>query len=391
MEIKSIEKMPDLNGRIVIVRCDFNINLKDGKPLDATKIKRTYPTIKYLVKHGATVILISHFGRPTKVDKKLSLRPIYNFLKTDFPSIKFIKKTIAKLTKHDFAVGSLFLLENIRFNKGEWSNDQKFAKQLARLGNFYVNEAFADSHRKHASLVAITKYLDSYAGLNLIDEIENLRKFKFQKPSLVIIGGLKVDNKLALIEKIVQKGARILLAGGTSFLFLRKKGYHLGQTKIEAAMLRKPELKRLLNNKKILLPRDFIVADAKTFKHPRNVIIDSLDKELCYSKEAVFDVGPRTILEWSALIKKARTILWAGPVGYVDLKQFSHASVMLAKITASRASGRAFGVVGGGETLHAVTISKMGKYFDYISTGGGSSLTFLAEQKLPGIEALKKT
>jgi phosphoglycerate kinase len=400
MALKSIEKMPDLNGRIVIVRCDFNVNLKNNAPLDLTKILRTYKTIKYLSKRGATIILLSHLGRPlsgkpTKADKKLSLRPFYNFIKKDFPSLQFITKPIAKLDKHDFSVGSLFLLENIRFYQGEWDNDARFAKQLASLADFYVNEAFADCHRKHASIVAITKQLDSFTGFNLLDEIETLKKIKINKlacrrgkPALIIIGGLKIDNKLKLIETFAKKGAKILLAGGASFLFFRKKGFNLGATNIDSLALREPTLKRLLNNKQILLPTDLIVANAKTLKHPRRVIFDSHDKQLCDANEAIFDVGPQTVLEWSKLMKKAQTIIWAGPAGYVDFKKFSHASVMLARVAASRASGRAFGVVGGGETLHAVELSKMGKYFDYISTGGGALLNFIAGQPLPGIEAL---
>ena len=378
MPLTSIEKMPDLSGRIVIVRCDFNVSMKNGEPLDTTKIKHAYPTIKYLTKHGAAVIIVSHLGRPVKTDKKLSLRPIYNFIKKDFPSLRFVEKPIAKLAKHDFAAGSLFLLENIRFNIGEWKNDVKFAKQLARLGDFYVNEAFANIHRKHASMVALAKLLPSYAGLDFLHELSILNRVKFKKPTLVIIGGLKVDNKLELTEKFLKKGANILLAGGASFLLLKKQGYSLGSIKTDATALRRPILKRLLTNKKIFLPRDLIVADAKTLKRPRHIIINPRDKKLCTAKEAIFDIGPRTVLQWSIMIKKAQTIIWTGPVGYVDFKQFSHASVMLAKTAASRASGRAFGVVGGGETLYAITLSKMGKYFDHVSTGGGALLNFLA-------------
>ncbi|MBI5254178.1 phosphoglycerate kinase [Candidatus Falkowbacteria bacterium] len=383
----SIEKMPALNGRIVLLRCDFNVNLTIKKqPLDSTKIIRSYKTINYLLSKGAKVVIIAHLGRPAchaealrrraEKDRQLSLRPIYNFLKKDFLALRFVEKPISTINRATFKKGNLFLLENIRFNKGELNNDAKFAKKLALLGDFYVNEAFAASHRKHASLSAITKYLKPFFGFNFIEEISTLKRLKIKKPALLILGGLKVDEKLPMIEKLAPKFSNILLAGGCSFLFYKKQGINVGATKIERSALNSMSLRRLLKNKKILLPQDLIVANAKTLDRVRIVACS----RVC-NNEAIFDVGPRTILKWSELIKKAKTIIWLGPVGYVDYKQFSHGSAMLAKIIGSRASGRAVGIVGGGETLYSVNKSGMAKYFDYISTGGGATLNAISNNK----------
>ena len=252
-----------------------------------------------------------------------------------------------------------------------------------------MNEAFSASHRKHASLSAITKYLKPFFGFNFIEEVLTLSHLKIKKPALLIVGGLKVDEKLPMLEKLAPKFSNILLAGGCSFLFYKKLGINVGATKIDKAALAclagrqaSISLRRLLKNKKILLPQDLIVANAKTLKRIRHIDCHAKPRNdgkcRIAMTEAIFDVGPRTILKWSELIKKAKTIIWLGPVGYVDYKQFSHASAMLAKIIGSRASGRAFGLVGGGETLYSVNKSGMAKYFDYISTGGGATLEFLS-------------
>ena len=339
----------NLKGKRVLVRCDFNVPLSEkGEILDDFRIRKTIPTIKYLIKKGAKVILMSHLGRPEGRQEKYSLKPIAKRLeKLLKKKMKFlddcigekVEKEIEKMKEKD-----VILLENLRFHKEEKENETEFAKDLSKLGQIYINDAFAVCHRGHASVVGIPKYLPSGIGLLLEKEIENLKKI-IEKPLLplvAIFGGREADFRV--INKI-SKIAKAILIG-----FLIKK-----------------EIER----EKIAL------------KYPRKIIfpIDGVDK-----KGENFDIGPRTIDIFKKEISKAKTIFWSGPLGKIEEKKFQRGTKEIAKAIIE--SG-ALSVIGGGETVEFFNKIGLAKKFSHLSTGGSAMLAFLAGEKLPGIEALK--
>ena len=272
---------------------------------------------------------------------------------------KKIKKSVAT------ASGSIFLLENLRFLPGEEKNDEKFAKQLASLGDLYINDAFAVSHRANASVEAITKFLPSYAGLLMEKEIENLNKAikKPKKPFVIILGGAKISDKLGIIKNFKQKADKFLIGGGIANTFLVAEGLPIGNSIFEEKMV--PEAKKLLKLPKIILPVDYAIENKK-----------------------ILDIGPQTVENYASIIKKAKTIIWNGPMGYFENPKFAKASKAIAEAVIK---SKAFVVIGGGETTAIIHNSKFiihnSKLF--ISTGGGAMLEYLAGKKLPGIEALK--
>lgn len=342
----------DLSGEICLLRVDLNLkSLKDFFRLTAI-----IPTLKFLLKRRAKILILSHRGRPAsflrRERQKLSLKPIGKILAkkinhkiTFLPSFNFAKiKNILKTAPPS----SIFLLENLRFLKGEEENSAVLAKQLADLGALYINDAFAVSHRKNASLVAVTKFLPSCAGLLLEKEIKNLSRAVTnpQKPSTIILGGSKISDKIGIINNLLKKADNFLL--GSSAL----------------NNMNKPEIKKLLNleNKKIILPIDGI------------------------KNGDYMDIGPKTIVFYNKILKKSKTIIWNGPVGQIEKNKYANGSIALAKTIVN---SRAFSVVGGGETTNLILKLKLDKKIGFLSTGGGAMLDFFAGKKLPAIEILK--
>lgn len=398
MKLQTIKEVKNLRGKRVLVRVDFNVPLKKfGAKIvvaDDTRIRAALPTIKYLLEHDAKVILMSHLGDPGgKVKASLGLKPvgaaIAKLLKmkgaapTDWEGKKGLGKIDAMKN------GEIMLLENLRFHPGEEKNDAKFAAGLASLADIYVNDAFAAAHRAHASIVGVPKFLPSFAGLLMKKEIDVLSGLllKPKRPFVGLIGGAKISTKISVIENLLKKVNFLLLGGALVNNFLAAKGYGIGASVYEPKELK--TAKKLLKNKKIVLPVDFVVGDFKG-KKAWVVGVPSKRSVLCKKPYALLDIGPETIKKYAGIIRKAQTITWNGPMGYFEIKKYSHGTIALGQLIAARSKGKVFGVAGGGETIEALGKTGMAEYIDHISTGGGAMLEFLEGKMLPGIKPLLK-
>lgn len=390
MKFLSNLKNKDLAGRTCLLRIDLNIKDSELKSVglqNNLRIQAVIPTIKFLLKNNAKVVLLSHRGRlATKISNGNSLKPFVRvFEKLLKTKIKFINISASVHASKDFSKvkevtesskDKVFLLENLRFFKGEEKNDAKFAKELAKLGDVYINDAFAVSHRANASVEAITKFIPSYAGLLLEKEINNLNKIKkdIKKPFVVILGGIKISDKIGLINNFMQKADYFLIGGGIANNFLKAQGLPIGDSVYENSKI--DFAKKLLNNlpagrhgKKIILPLDYVMENRK-----------------------ILDIGPNTVNLYAEIIKKAKTIIWNGPMGHSEDKRFQKASNGIKNAILKSASQRkAFAVVGGGETaaLFNRQPTNNNQQQIFISTGGGAMLEYLSGKKLPGIKALK--
>jgi phosphoglycerate kinase len=389
MQIKSIQNAPNLYGKKVLLRADFNVPIKNGKIQDEFKIKQQLETVDFLLKNHCRIILLTHLGEPQpgKFDKKYSVVPIAKdlskLLSKKITVVKEINEFIAgrKISKAKY--GEIIMLENVRFEVGEKKNDKKFAKSLAKLADIYVNDAFAVSHRAHASVSVIKNYLPSYAGLLLAKEVVNLNKaLNPKKPLITIIGGAKISTKINLIKKLEKKSSQILLGGGVANNFLLARGYEIGRSIFDKEDI---NFAKKFKSKKLILPVDVVtsvrsnggVAKAKGIKNVNKI-------------DYIYDIGPETIRLYAHYIKKAATIIWNGPMGKFEEDKFKHGTMSLAITVAARSKGWAFGVVGGGETVEALKLTKMFSDVDWVSTGGGAMLSYLGGEKMPGLEGLVK-
>ena len=394
--MKYLRQLKNLTGKRVLMRVDFNVGFnKEGKiePEDAIKIERTLPTIKYLVKQKAKIILMAHLGRPEgKVVPELKLDGVAEFvsesLKKKINKLDDLTGLVVEHTVGKMKNGEIILLENIRFDSREESNSSALAKELSQLGDIYVNEAFGVSHRKAASVCAITKYLPSYVGLLLEEEIKAMDYVlkKPKKPVVVIMGGLKFETKLPVIKKLLPKADQVLLGGGLASTVLASLGYEVGCSKIGKEYF--SEAKKVGENKKVFIPTDVIAGkkDSHDYKH---CLVEKDSKKVCVGDLAIYDVGPHTIKAWAGIIKKANTVIWNGPMGFFEQHPFEKGSLSVAYLVGARSKGPAYGIVGGGETLAVLARSKMVQYVDHISTGGGAMLEYLSGKKLPGLQSLK--
>lgn len=369
--IKNLTKK-NLAGKTAIVRVDFNVPLKGDKVAETFRIDQTWPTIDYLLKNKAKVLLVSHLGD----DGQISFAPVVKFLNrrhaiklaSDFASAKDL------LAKND-----LVILENLRCWPGEKNNDPLFAKELAALGDIYVNEAFSVSHRRHASVVSLPKYLPSYAGLRLVEEEKNLKKLLTPKlPFVVILGGDKFQTKIPLIKKLA-KAEKIFLGGALANSFFKAKGFDVGRSVADGDV---SYIKPFLKKKNIVLPLDILAVDSQTGQKKVKLPNDLL------ATEAIFDVGPKTLVEIVDSAQKAKTILWNGPLGWFE-KGYKQSTLAMAK---NLTGSKAFTVLGGGDTLAAIKQLKLADKFSFVSTGGGAMLDYIASGgKLPGLQALEKS
>ena len=390
MKIKSIRNIKNLEGKTVLLRVDFNVPIKDRKVREDYKIKMSLPTIEYLLRKGARVVVMSHLGSPKgKINSDLSLAPIAKSLQkllTDRAykrKIKFASGVVSKEVFTEVAElknGELILLENLRFEIGEEKNENAFAKKLASLGDLYVNDAFAVSHRDQASVSAIKKYLNSYAGLLLEDEVEALAKInKPKKPLIAVMGGSKVDTKAPLIEKMHKKAEFVLIGGALANNFFKALNYEVGSSLVDndSLVFAKKFIKRGRLDQKIVLPCDVVVLNGGRYIAKSS---DSLTK-----KDRIVDIGPKTVEMFALIIKEAATIVWNGPMGCFEEKPSSFGTMAVGRIIAARSKGAAWGVVGGGETAEAIRLTKMSEYIDWISTAGGAMLAYLGGEKMPGL------
>lgn len=399
MRIKSIRQAKNLSGKTVLLRVDFNVPLSKGKVLDDLRIVQSIPDIAFLLDKNCKIIIATHLGRPEgKVKPEYSTKPVAVFLgkllkrPIKFLDITGLKKIVAarEIIKK-MKPGSLIFLENLRFNKGEQLNDQKFARGLASLADIYVNDAFAVCHRADASVAAIKKYLPSFAGLLLEKEISNLRKIiKPKKPLVVVVGGEKMATKISLLKNLLPRAKYILIGGALANVFLLAKRINIGKSLVDrgSVALARKILRR--GRGKIILPIDLVTATSlKNHQKigPKNLIKIRKYNEV-QAKEFIGDIGPETIALFANYLKQAKTIVWNGPLGLFEVPNFRHGTVIVGRTIASVSGDRAFGVVGGGETVEAVKMSQMGEYIDWVSTGGGAMLAFLGKEPMPGLKGI---
>ncbi len=383
----------EVKAKRVIVRVDFNVPMEKGKITDDTRIVKTLPTIQYLIKHSAKVILISHLGRPKNQESEFSLKPIAARLGQLLKQpVKFAPDCIGKAAEKEIETlknGSVVLLENLRFHKEEEKNDPKFSKALAELGDLYINDAFGAAHRAHASTTGITEYLPSAAGLLLAKEIEYFDRVleKPERPFTAILGGSKVLDKIKVIENLMSRVDYLLIGGAMAYTFLKARGHKIVSSKFDFEGLE--VAKQILEKTKqvkiqFLLPIDHVIAETVTEGAKTEISeVDIPDGWIGV------DIGPKTIERYQAVISKSKTVMWNGPVGVFEIKAFSEGTFQLAEAMAHLTGATT--VIGGGETAAAIMKSGFENKISHVSTGGGASLEYLEGRILPGIEALIKS
>lgn len=388
MIVKNIRDVKKLAGKRVLLRTDFNVPYSRGVVKDDYKIQAELPTIRYLLNHKCRIIIITHFGRPNgKNDKKFSLKPIAGrlsrLLKKRVVFVNDIAGFKAGNAVNKLKDGQVAMLENLRFASGEAKNSIKFVKILSSFSDIYINDAFSVCHRNHASVSAIKNYLPAYAGLMLEQEIISLDKaLNPKRPLVVVIGGAKVDTKIPMIQKFYGKAQRILIGGAVANNFLAARNFPTGKSLLSKQGIR--QVKKLTGSK-ILLPMDVVVGTGKDNLKVRLRKVKDIEAGDC-----IYDIGPATIRLYAKYIKQAGTIIWNGPMGFFEVRDFRSGTLSIARLIAARSKGRAFGIVGGGETIEALNMTKMGEYVDWISTGGGAMLAYLGGESMPGLEGLVK-
>ncbi len=383
----------DVAGKRVLVRVDFNVPLdeKTGVITDDSRIRASLPTIKYLIERGARVILASHLGRPDgKVVDALRMTVVAQRLSQILGQPVGVTKDCigAKTEKsvENLKNGDVLLLENLRFHSAEEMDSPEFAQALARLADAYVNDAFGTSHRNHASIVGVTKYLPSVAGLLLEKELATLGGILENPahPFCALLGGAKISDKVAMLENIMRKVDCLLVGGGMAATFLKAKSYEIGRSLFEADRIKTAATlmaKAEKNGIHLLLPVDVVVTEEINAEAKGRVVpIDRISPKL-----RIADIGPQTIKNFREKLRRAKTVFWNGPMGVYEVPQFAEGTRAMAKLLASL---KATTIVGGGSTAEIVTDLRLDDRMTFVSTGGGASMTFLSGQKLPGVEAL---
>lgn len=376
-------------GKIVLVRVDYNVPIKEGKITDDKRIKASVPTLKYLLKLKSKIVLVSHLGRPKGgFAEEFSLKPVAErlnqLIKKD---INFISYETSFEDARDIIENSknqIFMIENIRFHKEEEENNEKFAKSLASVADFFVNDAFGTCHRAHASTEGVTRYLKSYAGLLVEEEVTQLSKaLKPKKPLIVVLGGVKVSDKIGVIKNFLGKARYILIGGAMSFTFLKAEGYDVGNSIIEKNKITLAKFLLKKGKGKIVLPVDVITAK----KIDKNEAASTYTIDSIPSDEMGLDIGPASIKLFKNYIAKGKTIVWNGSMGVNEIPQFAEGTAEIAK---ALAKSSATTIIGGGDTVGAINKLKLESKMTHVSTGGGASLEFLEGKTLPAIKPLLK-
>ncbi len=399
--MKNIKTLKDFNfnNKKVLVRVDINVPVANGKIVDNSRIVRIIPTIKYLVKQNAKIILLSHFGRPKgKFSPDMSLAPLVDAISELLPQkykVKFsvdATGSLAQKAVSELKSQEVLLLENLRFHQEEEKNDKKFAKNLASLGDIYINDTFSCSHRAHSSIDAITHFLPCGIGLLFEEEISNLEHFLTtpKKPFLAIVGGSKISTKLGLLQKLIKKADTIIIGGGMANNFLKAQGHNIGKSLCEDNFVdvAKKVLKDAIDyNCNIILPDDVVVSEQLI--DAQKITIVSNDN--VPDDKMILDLGPDSCFKIINEIKKHQTIIWNGPVGAFEYKPFNIATETIARSIANLTQEKKIiSIAGGGDVVASLNAAKLQDSFSYLSTAGGAFLEWLEGKKIPGLKALKK-
>ena len=374
MKLPDIRTVKDLKGKRVLVRLGLNVPIKAHQVLDDFRIRRSLLTIEYLKSKGAKVIIISHIGR----EGKKSLRPVVNHfnrkLNVKVGFVPDIESKVVEPMINNMSDGSVILLENLRRDSGEIENNVAFAERLAEFGDIYVNDAFSVSHRAHASIVGIPKYLPSYAGILFQEEVKNLSVVrKTERPFLFILGGAKISTKIPLLEKFIKIADTVFIGGALANDLFQSKGIEVGKSLVDNSA---DIAKEFIKSEKLILPQDVLVVGGV------HGVAKSLSK--IEKKDVIVDVGPKTRKSFIELISKHKFILMNGPMGNYE-EGFEKGTKKLLKVLSD---SNAKVVIGGGDTTVLITRMKLESSFEFVSTGGGAMLDFLVDEKLPGITAL---
>jgi len=384
----------DIKDKIIFLKVDFNIPIKDGKVIDDTKIVKMKEIINKLLSRKTKIILCSHLGRPQKNGNEgLSLEQVKNRLENIFKKdIVFLNNYLNKETKDNIKKSNkeLFLLENIRFHKEEENNDSEFAKQLASIADIYINEAFSCSHRAHASVTGITKFIRSYAGETIINELNSLEKIfnKSNRPVTCIIGGSKISTKIDLISNLIKKVDFMIIGGAMANNFIKYNNFKIGKSLFEPH--KEEIIKEIIstaheNNCKLIIPEDVIVSANENIAG-KNKSLSEIE-----SNDIIFDIGANTIKNIGKIINSSKTLLWNGPLGFFERDFFASGSNEIAKLIKINTQKKLLtSIAGGGDTAAAIKKAKAEDGFSYISTAGGAFLEWLEGKILPGLKVLEK-
>ncbi len=386
MPLKTLDDL-NLRNKTVLLRVDYNVPMKEGKVLDDSRILKTLPTIRELLSKDASVIILTHFGRPNGLpDKAFSMQPLQQVLEDTLGEQVDFSPYPIEQRPHS---ARITLLENLRFNPGEEANDIAFAQTLSSLGDIFVNDAFSVSHRAHASVDRITNFLPSYAGRLMEAEVKALTEgFNGAKrPITAIVAGSKISTKLTLLKNLQKNVDFLILGGGIANTFLKAQGINVSHSLVEESMI-ETAYDILLNcGNKIFLPQDAVVT--KSLEAPTDNKV--VDIQNIPADHKIVDVGPKTVLAIDDILSRSKTVLWNGPLGVFEIPPYDQGTTAVAEKVAERVErGELYAIAGGGETVAALSASDAGSKFSYLSTAGGAFLEWLEGRALPGVERLMR-
>ena len=394
VSLPSIKKVKNLAGKVVLVRVVFNVPMEGKKVADDSRIQASLPTIQYLVEKKAKVIIATHLGRPDgKVVDSLKLDPVAkrlsSLLKVKVKKMAEVTGPRVEVTLQKMQPGEVLMLENVRFSSDEKNETGELSKQLAEYADVFVLDGFAVAHRAAASVSGVPRHIPGYAGLLLEREVAGLDTLlhRPKAPFVVILGGAKMETKIPVLKNLLPRATCVLLGGGVINTYFKARGYGVGDSLLNAEYV--SQALRYCRNRKAIVPLDVVVGRPDGRKS-RIVKVGKKPHTLCEPGEGIFDIGPATIELYKSYIQKAKTLVWNGAMGYFEQQPYDTGTLAIARLVAAQSKGKAFGVVGGGETVQALEMVHMSDAVDLVSTGGGAMLEYLSDEKLPGIEVLKR-
>ena len=387
MDKKTVRDI-DLKGKRVVMRADFNVPLKEGVITDDTRIQAAMPTIHYILDQGASLVLMSHLGRPKGITPELSLKPVAQhlgmLLGKEVKMAPDVVGDVVEAMAKALLPGEVLMLENTRFYSEETKNDETFSKQMAALGDIFVNDAFGTAHRAHASTEGITHYLPAVAGFLIGKELDflGLATGNPERPYVVILGGAKVSDKIAVIENMLAKADSVLIGGGMANTFFKAQGLEMGDSLVEEDAVDTANNLLSKGKDKLVLPVDAVIADAfDNAANIKTVAVDAVEPGW-----RILDIGPETVKLFKGILASAKTVVWNGPMGVFEMPNFAQGTFAIAEALAEI---DAVSIIGGGDSASAINTAGVADKVSHVSTGGGASLEFLEGKVLPGVAALQ--